>query len=138
MAERSAEQIMDEREAMICKIEEAGAAMRASGLCDEWLRDKDCDFKAVVGQANGPLLSALLDASGFSASSCVDVLRTGMHAHIVSYTFRTYVFASYILLDPTTLLRIAVRLLYVPVFSYASFLFDMLPYCVICLLPLNR
>ena len=77
IAERSAEQVNSQRDEMLSRIEEAGEAMRASGMCDAWFGDADSTLKKVAGSVNGPLMKALLEASGYESMECLDALRRG-------------------------------------------------------------
>ena len=79
MASKDPQEIMAFRESMILKLEEADRAMRQSGLCDEWFEGADWQTKAVAGAANGPLLSALLSASGYVDMTCAELLRKGAY-----------------------------------------------------------
>ena len=52
--------IIQEREAMVCAIEEAGAEMRASGVLAEWYAMCDERVRRVSATVNGALLAELL------------------------------------------------------------------------------
>jgi len=75
--ERSPEDVRQHRDTMLLRIREAGDAMRMSGLHDEWYQDCDKETRAVSGEAQGYLLSALLGASGYEDPGSADLLRYG-------------------------------------------------------------
>jgi len=77
IAKNTPEQIQAHREAMISSLEDAGAAMQASGLRDQWFSSADRECRAVAGGANGHLLHVLLDAIGYCDVACADLLREG-------------------------------------------------------------
>jgi len=56
-AKRSAAEIIEQREAMTSKIEEAGVEIRASGALAEWFSGCDEKVKAVAESVNGLLFS---------------------------------------------------------------------------------
>ena len=85
LASKDPQEVMAFRESMILKLDEADRAMRQSGLCDEWFEGADWQTKAVAGAANGPLLSALLSASGYVDMTCAELLRKG--AYMIQFTF---------------------------------------------------
>ena len=78
MAARSDGQIMEEREEMICMLELASHKMWESGLCDKWFQGADDTLKKVTKGVNGPLLAALLQASGHVDCNCTELLRRGV------------------------------------------------------------
>ena len=74
---RSAEEVIAQREAMITKIEEAGRHMHAQGTCKAWMMRADAKTKVLASEVNGPLLKALLEASGYVDADCADLFRDG-------------------------------------------------------------
>ena len=82
-AKQSAAEIIEQREAMTSKIEEAGAEIRASGALAEWFRGCDEKVKAVAELVNGLLFSELLHNGGHVDPECAEIFREGV---IVSAT----------------------------------------------------
>ena len=64
-------------QAILAGILDANRLMRESGECARWLEGADEELKNVVKDVNGPLLQALLEASGYEDVSCVELLRVG-------------------------------------------------------------
>jgi hypothetical protein len=77
IAARNAQEIIAEREAMIAGLEEANQQMWRSGLCQQWFEGADEAVRAVTKGVNGPLLAALLEASGYADVAVVELLRKG-------------------------------------------------------------
>ena len=77
MAQRTAEQVIEEREFMTCQLEEADRRMRASGLHRSWFQSSDDATVQVAGGCNGCLFEALLKATKYSDWECCDLLRHG-------------------------------------------------------------
>ena len=64
-------------QAILAGILDANRLMRESGECERWLEGADAELKTVVKNVNGPLLQALLEASGYEDVECVELLRVG-------------------------------------------------------------
>ena len=62
---------------MISGLEQAADAMTVNGLKQKWFEGADKHTRAVAGQANGHLMSVLLEASGYCDAGCVELLREG-------------------------------------------------------------
>ena len=77
VAARTADEVMSEREEMISCLEQAADAMAVNGLKQKWFEGADKHTRAVAGQANGHLMSVLLEASGYCDAGCVELLREG-------------------------------------------------------------
>ena len=77
VAARTADEVMSEREEMISCLEQAADAMAVNGLKQKWFEGTDKHTRAVAGQANGHLMSVLLEASGYCDAGCVELLREG-------------------------------------------------------------
>ena len=77
IANRTASQVIEEREAIIAQLEWADLLMRESGACEDWFRGCDDEVRAVAGDANGYLLEQLLAASDYCDKACVELLRQG-------------------------------------------------------------
>ena len=77
VAARTAEEVVSEREEMISCLEQAADAMTVNGLKQKWFEGADKHTRAVAGQANGHLMSVLLEASGYCDAGCVELLREG-------------------------------------------------------------
>ena len=77
-AELSDEQVVERREAMILKIEEADSHMRQSGLTAEWFTGVDSGVQGVAGAANGELLEQLATLTEFRDKGAVECLRKGL------------------------------------------------------------
>lgn len=77
LAQRTDEEVMRWREEAITRIEEEGAAMRASGECESWFWGVDPKVKAVAKGVNGPLMEALLRLSGHVDRNCAELFRRG-------------------------------------------------------------
>ena len=76
--ELSEEQVIERREAMIAKIEEADSRMRQSGLAAEWFTGVDAGVQGVAGAANGELLEQLATLTEFRDKGAVECLRKGL------------------------------------------------------------
>ena len=77
VAARTADEVVSEREEMISCLEQAADAMTVNGLKQKWFEGADKHTRAVAGQANGHLMSVLLEASGYCDAGCVELLREG-------------------------------------------------------------
>ena len=77
VAARTADEVVSEREEMISGLEQAADAMTVNGLKQKWFEGADKHTRAVAGQANGHLMSVLLEASGYCDAGCVELLREG-------------------------------------------------------------
>ena len=69
---------------MITKLEEADAAMRASGACADWFSGVDEQVWAVAGNCNGRLMEILLRESQHVDPECVFLLRDGVRRRALS------------------------------------------------------
>ena len=76
-AKRSAAEIIEQRETMISKIEEAGAEIRESGVLTEWFKGCDEKVKKVAELVNGVLLSELLQKGGHADLESAEIFREG-------------------------------------------------------------
>ena len=76
-AKRSAAEIIEQRETMISKIEEAGVEIRESGVLTEWFKGCDEKAKKVTELVNGVLLSELLQKGGHTDLECAENFREG-------------------------------------------------------------
>ena len=72
------EQVVERREAMIAKIEEADSHMRRSGLAANWFTGVDSGVQGVAGAANGELLEQLATLTEFRDKGAVECLRKGL------------------------------------------------------------
>ena len=77
IAQRSPDDIMEEREKMIAGLEEADRAMRSSGCCQAWHEGVDDETLKVSGHTNGLLLSRLLEAVRYCDPGCALLLKEG-------------------------------------------------------------
>ena len=77
VAARTADEVVSEREEMISSLERVADAMTVNGLKQKWFEGADKHTRAVAGQANGHLMSVLLEASGYCDAGCVELLREG-------------------------------------------------------------
>ena len=79
VAARTADEVVSEREEMISCLEQAADAMTVNGLKQKWFEGADKHTRAVPWQANGHLMSVLLEASGYCDAGCVELLREGCY-----------------------------------------------------------
>ena len=84
IAQRSTENIINEREGMIAALEEAGRRMWASGLAEKWYEGVDPMLRAAAGQVNGHLLEQLLRATGYHDWRCAHLFREGVFVYCES------------------------------------------------------
>ena len=77
IANTSAGEIIEVREAQMVKIEQCAAELRESGACDRWLESCDAGTRRVVSEINAPLLELLLGDLNYHDVACVEVLQTG-------------------------------------------------------------
>ena len=77
IAAREPSVVMNEREAMVAKLEEADRAMRETGHQQLWFKGADPSVVQVAGECNGFLFEQLLRASGYRDVECVNLLRDG-------------------------------------------------------------
>ena len=75
--ERTSEQIMAEREAVVEALEVAAAEMQKSGMATEWLSECDAQVAGVSRHINGPLLQQLACVTAHCDMECVEVFRKG-------------------------------------------------------------
>jgi hypothetical protein len=80
-AERTPAEVMQQREEMMSKLEEANAAMWESGKRAEWFQRCDGITKGVSAGVNGYLLQELLCASGHCDPAAADLFRNGKCLH---------------------------------------------------------
>ena len=80
-ADRSLAEVMQQREEMISKLEEANATMWDSGKRAEWFQLRDAITKGVSAGVNGFLLQELLCASGHCDLAAADLFREGERSH---------------------------------------------------------
>ena len=76
-ADRTPAEVMQQREEMLLKLEEANAAMWESGKRAEWFQKCDGITKGVSAGVNGYLLQELLRASGHCDPDAADLFRDG-------------------------------------------------------------
>lgn len=76
-ASRTAEDVIAEREDMICALEKANAAMWQSGRASEWYRDCHPDVVEVSKTVNGQLMHDLAIAMKYIDTAAVQLFRTG-------------------------------------------------------------
>eukprot|EP00973_Karenia_brevis_P093203 12416188-Karenia_brevis.AAC.1 len=77
MQQRTPQQVIDEREQMVNKLEEADRSMRASGLQKRWFSESDEATRGVASNCNGALLEILLKATKYDDWECCYMLRHG-------------------------------------------------------------
>ena len=75
--QRTAQQVIEEREAFTCALERAGAAMWASGVAGDWYAQADPCVQRVSEGVNGLLLQHLATITRFGDSECVQFFRKG-------------------------------------------------------------
>ena len=63
LAERTAEEVMCEREKLVEWIEQCGSQFRESGAAAQWFQDCDPSIREVARTVNGPLLMMLAEAA---------------------------------------------------------------------------
>ena len=76
-AARSPKQIMEEREAVICALEDACARMFKSGLVADWYAGCDENIKTLCRVVNGPLLEQLAKITQHCDPVCIEFFRVG-------------------------------------------------------------
>ena len=76
-AERTPTEVIQQREAMIQKLEEANAALWRSGKCVKWFERCDDITRGVSKGVNGYLLQELLSASHHFDVAAADLFRDG-------------------------------------------------------------
>ena len=79
-AKRGPSKIIQEREAMVAAIEEAGAEMRASGALTEWFAMCEERVRRVSATVNGALFAELLREGGHKEPDCADIFREGKNS----------------------------------------------------------
>ena len=77
MESRSQEQIVCEREAMLCGLERHAEQLVKSGACSAWLNEADPYIKVISESVNGPLLEELARATLYHDVECVEFFRSG-------------------------------------------------------------
>ena len=77
MADRTPQQIADEREAVLRDLEQRAEELVRNGECKAWLEDADPYIKIISESVNGPLLAELALEIGYHDPSCVDIFRRG-------------------------------------------------------------
>ena len=80
IAERSAEQIIQEREATLKMLEDLAAKCIANGSCHRWFDGVDPCVQQVAEHVNGPLLLALVNHCDYHDKDCVDFFRHGANS----------------------------------------------------------
>ena len=75
--EKSPEEIMTKRNAMIAQIEQANNTMRKSHGCEEWFKGCDPLVRKVTKNVNGALFQQLLVATDYHDVDCVNMFRRG-------------------------------------------------------------
>ena len=76
-AQKSAAEIIVEREKVMCEIERKGQEFRASGAAQSWLKNVEPSVHNVVYSVNGPLLEYLGGKAMHTDLGCIDLLRNG-------------------------------------------------------------
>ena len=76
-AQRTPQQVMQEREETITSLERAGDMMWREGICDFWLKDADEGVRSVSATVNGIILEDLCRAVSYEDSACVELFRSG-------------------------------------------------------------
>ena len=76
-AQKSAAEIIVEREKVMCEIERRGQEFRASGAAQCWLESAEPSVRNVVSSVNGPLLEYLGGKAMHTDLECIDLLRNG-------------------------------------------------------------
>ena len=74
-AELTEDQVVQRREAMIAKLEEADSHMRRSELAVDWFTEVDSGVRGVAGAVNGELLEQLATLTEFRDKGAVECLR---------------------------------------------------------------
>jgi len=77
VAARSAQRVMEEREAIISSIEADAKMMWASGACEKWFGVCDAEVREVAATVNGPLMHELALRAEHCDVACVDFFRQG-------------------------------------------------------------
>jgi hypothetical protein len=75
--QRTAQQVIEEREDFTCSLERAGAAMWASGVAGDWYAQADPCVQRVSEGVNGLLFDHLATITSFGDSECVQFFRKG-------------------------------------------------------------
>ena len=74
---RSVQEAMDEREAIMARIERQAATLRRQGACRHWLKEVDDIVWTVSIGVHGPLLAALAKEAVYHDAACVDLFKSG-------------------------------------------------------------
>ena len=77
-AQRSPEEVVDERERMVAAIETADRWIRESGKSEAWLADSPAEIKKLCANVNGSLFYMLAEATNYPDLAAIDFLRKGM------------------------------------------------------------
>ena len=77
MCSTTADEVIQWREGMLQRLEEAATAMEDSGLQAEWFKEADDPIRKIAGKANLPLFHTLLRASRYVDPECVFLLCDG-------------------------------------------------------------
>ena len=76
-AARSADEVMQAREKVVCEIEALGARLWANGTVAGWYRGCDGAIARVSATVNGPLLEMLCAAARHGDPACIEFFRIG-------------------------------------------------------------
>ena len=75
MASRSPQQIVQERESILCSLEARAEELINNGACSTWLNEADPDIKIISYSLNGPLLEELASATHYHVFECINIFR---------------------------------------------------------------